>query len=207
MPSCCSAGVRMVIFAKNFPDVRNVLSVSFYSGQAAPPSIHVFICDVVSARERGGSARPVPGSHAQATSGSVETCSSNCVKERPPVCLGSFNCRHSSAGVRPTKIILCSAGGSDHLGFPGGMWAPGKFADWWQVSQRIPYTPWPSFPRFTFCTWTWLSSPCSGARAARKPGDRGNSHRRHSQQHSSPSPGVSSCAHDFASLPPASLLV
>ena len=28
--------------------------------------------------------------------------------------------------------------GSDHFGFPGGRFAPGRFADWWQVSQRMP---------------------------------------------------------------------
>src|SRR5258708_8833874 len=136
--------------------------VESYCGQAAPPSIQIFICATVFARESAGGMRPVPGFQAQPTRSSKETCSNNCASERPPVCWGSFNWRHSSAGVRPTKTILRSDAGSDHLGLPGGIFAPGKFAVWWQVSQRIPYTPWPSLPRFTFCRWTWLSSPCRG---------------------------------------------
>src|SRR6266850_4569038 len=107
--------------------------VEDYCGQAAPPSIQIFIRAMVSARESGGRARPVPGSQPQPTRSSEETCSSNCASERPPVCLGSLSWRHSSAGVRPTNTILCSGGGSDHFGFPGGMFAPGRFADWWQV--------------------------------------------------------------------------
>src|SRR5207302_1488577 len=70
--------------------------------------------------------------------GPIETCSKSCCKERPPVCLGSLSWRQSCKGERPTKTILCSGEGRDHFGFPGGMCSPGRFAVWWQASQRMP---------------------------------------------------------------------
>ncbi len=185
MPSCCSAGVRMVIFAKNFPDVRNVLSVSFYSGQAAAPSIHVFICDVVSARESGGSARPVPGSQAQP--------------------------RRLVAGVAAHPIHAVAVSPALHvLHVDVAVVALQR-----RVSRGMAVLT--SRRRENFVDLQKRRARCVGigprrtrsnnARAARKPSDRGNSSRRYSQQQRSPSPGVSSCAHDFASLPPASSLV
>jgi hypothetical protein len=112
--------------------------LAHYCGQAAPPSIQIFICAIVSACESGGGARPSPGSHAQPTRSSEDTCSRSCRRVRLPVCLTSLSWRQSCAGGRPTKTILWSGDGRDHLGFPGGMWSPERLADWWQVLQRIP---------------------------------------------------------------------
>src|SRR4029077_1780619 len=125
-----------------------------YSGQAAPPAIHIFICSTVSAREKGGRVLPPPGFQPQPTRSSWPTWSSSFSSERPPFCFGSLICRHNSPGERPAKTIFCPDDGSDHFGLPGGMCAPERFAAWWHVSQRIAVTPEPSAPRFTFCKCT-----------------------------------------------------
>ena len=143
-----------------------ILPLRLYCGQAAPPAIQIFICATVSGRERGGKVRPSPGLQPQPTKSSLATWSSSWSSERPPFCFGSLICWHSSAGERPTNTILCCGDGSAHFGLPGGMCSPGRLTPWWQVSQRIAVTPWPSAPRFTFCMCTWLSSPCKGASPA-----------------------------------------
>ena len=99
-----------------------------YWGHAAPPSIQILSWATVSGRESGGNVRPSPGFQPQPTRSSSATWWKSSSNDRLPFCLGSLICLQSSPAGRPTKTILSSGVGSPHLGLPGGMCAPGRFA-------------------------------------------------------------------------------